>query len=774
MTKNDSPTVEDASDGEVSLGDMDLNPPDVPTTPRGNPPVAMRNTVSEEDFGEEPSEISQLGMAVRDESGGKSDVMAKACRVDSKFHHMFCGGLVNGASGDKICMKDGPDGTNPCTVKKHHRKASVETDQWLIVFNATRIGPCALSHPVLKDDMLPVLFDRKELSEKEFPIDVLIQFFEDHIDAAVSGRLDSIEAGRLKEVENKYVETKTPMKMEARLKPKVAFASDSSVRKRLELEEGEDESISRKLDILPTLVGNVENGAVKDLFEVLVDVMRDAGQVVINTRKDLSKVNTELRITCDNVAAVYDFAKSCDRRMGTCPAERSDLQNASVWGTILQLDNQQCETCEMNNRITEDLAEVKVKIDKTKEKLNSVVKSIKVTIPNLQSRMSFQESNHGGGESPRELPSSLAKEIKDIKHMALTMQSFGQHLDERINDVCMELKCQDAVSSRVADLESQVVSLARLSSGSGSYYFGEYVFSSSEDVKRILGDDLEGASLADFVEIFGMLCLSADQFTDGKTYADKSRSSSVIKSNNSEVDYMATLSHPTPGVLFTKTPNQTNVTDPEEGFGCNLKTFHDFSGKTAAFRPSISRKVNSLWTKIRGSVKAQGLAGELARHLGNETRTQLADMLALISDWHDELVSQCDYKTEVAWKFIGFAVRSIMDHLVPPRMEAAGVENLASAESKSKVIWAVLQVHIRMNSLVEAKFKSHPVITTAMSNFIMKSRVDKSHVDSMGTKVTEAVKASSTIEKKIASLETELKSLKQTLGNKIAALDKKK
>ena len=172
--------------------------------------------------------------------------------------------------------------------------------------------------------------------------------------------------------------------------------------------------------------------------------------------------------------------------------------------------------------------------------------------------------------------------------------------------------------------------------------------------------------------------------------------------------------------------------------------------------------------------KVNGPSEELAHSLGINTQTQLSNLLALMSDWHEELVHQCDYKTDVAWQFIGFAIRSVMDHLVPPRMEVAGVQNLDSSRAKAQIIWAVLQVHVRVNAIIDARFKSHPVVTTAMSNFIMKSRVDRSHVDSMGTKVADAVKSTSSVEKKIVTMEAELKSLKQTMGNKFAALEKKK
>lgn len=71
-------------------------------------------------------------------------------------------------------------------------------------------------------------------------------------------------------------------------------------------------------------------------------------------------------------------------------------------------------------------------------------------------------------------------------------------------------------------------------------------------------------------------------------------------------------------------------------------------------------------------------------------------------------------------------------------MEIAAVGNLDSARSKALVTWAVMQVHIRIEEIIEAKFKAHHVATTAMSNFVMKTRVDTSQVTAVASEITNA------------------------------------
>ena len=248
----------------------------------------------------------------------------------------------------------------------------------------------------------------------------------------------------------------------------------------------------------------------------------------------------------------------------------------------------------------------------------------------------------------------------------------------------------------------------------------------------------------------------------------------AIDSTNMEVNIMATMAHPAPLCLFARSEGKTALMIPEDGFGYRLKTFGLFSGRQVnSFRQDVSKKVACILSSVKGSLQGDGLAVELAKHLLLKVKSQLSELLSFLSDWHEELVEQCDYTSDTAWTFIGFAVRCIMDHLVQPRMEVAAVTSLSLNDSKALVIWAVLQVHIRLNEIIDANFKSHQVVTTAMSNFVMKTRVDRSQVDALGSKVVEAVKVASVSDKKATTLEADLKSVKQMHGNKISALEKK-
>ena len=157
----------------------------------------------------------------------------------------------------------------------------------------------------------------------------------------------------------------------------------------------------------------------------------------------------------------------------------------------------------------------------------------------------------------------------------------------------------------------------------------------------------------------------------------------------------------------------------------------------------------------------------------NEVKNQLSELLGWLSDWQEQLVLQCDYKSDVAWKFLGVVFWAIFDHLATPRMEIAGLSDLSSTTTKAAVVWAMMQAHVVVNDIIDQK-KAHHVVTTSVSNFIMKTRVDRSHVDDALSKASDSAKTASALEKRIVALETDLKSAKQQLGNKIAAVEKKK
>jgi len=172
----------------------------------------------------------------------------------------------------------------------------------------------------------------------------------------------------------------------------------------------------------------------------------------------------------------------------------------------------------------------------------------------------------------------------------------------------------------------------------------------------------------------------------------------------------------------------------------------------------VERHIDS----VEGCRTSECIASHLAAHLANRVRHQVAQLLSWMEQWHSELLLQCGYQTKEAWTFIGQCVREIMAYLAPPRVKVSHLEEWKTLSNKARIIWAMLEVHIRMDEVIKAKFKSHPTVTTAMSNFIMKTRVSESSVADLTKKLKEVTGAAS----KAAALEAEVKNLKASLKKK--------
>ena len=78
-------------------------------------------------------------------------------------------------------------------------------------------------------------------------------------------------------------------------------------------------------------------------------------------------------------------------------------------------------------------------------------------------------------------------------------------------------------------------------------------------------------------------------------------------------------------------------------------------------------------------------------------------------------------------------------------------------------MWAILEVHIRMNSLISCGFKPHPILTTTMATFVMKNRIDASHLEAVVTKCDLLVKTTTGLDKRVGVMETLSKTLQADL-----------
>ena len=137
---------------------------------------------------------------------------------------------------------------------------------------------------------------------------------------------------------------------------------------------------------------------------------------------------------------------------------------------------------------------------------------------------------------------------------------------------------------------------------------------------------------------------------------------------------------------------------------------------------------------------------------------------------------QCDHQEATAWTIIGVALRNVLDVVLPWRLAVARMPEYESRGAKAHILWAVLQMHLHFDAVLAAGFKGHGCVTAAMSNFLLKHRVDRSQFQTLTSQVKDANNASKAAQTKGASLEESVKTIKTTLQShttKISTLEKR-
>ena len=323
---------------------------------------------------------------------------------------------------------------------------------------------------------------------------------------------------------------------------------------------------------------------------------------------------------------------------------------------------------------------------------------------------------------------------------------------------------------RMVKMEKLCSELKDRVAGTNIFEFNGMSFSGPQDVLDELGSSLDDVSVGHFTDLFSTYCRCDDSFDGAKEWSLKQANAQKIKMNTVDIDLMATLNHDAPGFLFRKSESKDGYTNPEEGFGHRFSTFEKFSGESTfvSAKELLATKVEDDISGIRGNLEicpGDGKAKNLATFLLEEVEKQSDKLQGFNESWAKALVNQCSYAMREAWIFIGVTDRAMFDDCLSVRKKAAKIDScrLNERDAKSLVIWAVIAVHIKMRSLIAAKFKSHQVVNNAMSNFIMKTRVDKSSVEKLDGKLEKGLKVVDQTAKDTADLKAEVKALKARL-----------
>lgn len=311
---------------------------------------------------------------------------------------------------------------------------------------------------------------------------------------------------------------------------------------------------------------------------------------------------------------------------------------------------------------------------------------------------------------------------------------------------------------RIDTLEDDVTVLGQQLQSSGSYTFETFVFHSEAELLRVLDSSIGDGHVGWYLDIVGVLTRLEDVFATGKEYADKRRAAELAKLTPLAADNMASMEVSTVLYLFEEKAGKKNPVDEDDGWGHRMESIDRYTGvKGKPVRTVITTKARDLTTKVKGSILGTGVAQRLAKHLLTEVNTQIGALTTFLTDYHNELQNECNYPSKVAWQYLGICTRAIIKHLIVPRLAVSGIEDVCSKANQTTILFAVLEVHQRMNALIACEFKSHAVLTTTMSTFVMKHRIDASQLEAVGAKCEAVSKSSSLVEKRVAVLEVSSK-----------------
>jgi len=385
------------------------------------------------------------------------------------------------------------------------------------------------------------------------------------------------------------------------------------------------------------------------------------------------------------------------------------------------------------------------------DKLVRVMNTLFARMVKLESGARTVPSSIGGGRDDRVIGVQL--EIDRLTNQVALLEDREAH----------GVNAMPLMEERVKSLVQNYIELKQQVSVANVFYCNGERYGSVQDVELHLGTSLRDANIGWFSDIYGALSRLGESFYNHGEYARVLKDSRVgLLSTTLETTLMGDMaSH---GILyfFERSGGSKTLVDSEVGFGYRLTTMEKFTCGGAPQRTEIGRMIAKQMKAIAGAITHTGPSATVAHAMLEGIKTQVSALLSFMEQWHSELLLQCNYETKEAWPFIGQCVREILNYLTPPRVEVSEIQDWSEPSNKAQIIWAMMQVHIRMEEMMESGFKSHSTVTTTMANFIMKTRVSESSVTGLEKKVKEV----SVLPGKVAALEAEIKTLKASLKKK--------
>lgn len=684
---------------------------------------------------------SQSGTQV-DSSVGKP--VTSVFVAPSDIASTFCLGAVGGVNASKFCCRD----ADSCTTKTHSQSKMRVSPDNLYIWCPGKEDTQAYVRPTLNTSELPDSFELSPWLEARLTLE--------EWELAFSARFG---------LDSKLAADKVPTPL---------FWGSSSTDPPAEKPSNFGTLLS---DVRNRLTGSSKSPKASPLSQVpekaasqpadLEELNKTIGAQGAMITELFQLVNT-LSYQLKAQPSSEDLAK-IHRDLGSRPSS-DGFRSIAVWDVISDLPSFSgvSDLTSRFDHLSRDANQLASAFRSTATNNNRWLQELDTDLKRLSDRMdtlrpaSSLRSFSGPG-APSDWQAEASTLRQDISNLRSSM-----HQVTASDDLGFRLS---AVEDDVSDMKQRIV-------GTNTFTFRNDVFGSANDVLKVLTiETIKKVHVGFFLDMFTALCLCVESFLDGKDFADRVHSARRVETSALDSDMLSTMGHPTPKYLFqAKEGSGSRLVRPEEGFGFRLPNHSAYMGRDSKpIKTEIQDLVNSQVAAVQGIIPAEfdNKAYELARHCLQQTTQHVNFLLDHMSRWHLELTQQCNYSEPESWRFIGMCVRHVMDYLRVPRMDVARVESL-DPPAKARVIWAVLQVHIRMDEVIKDNLKAHRVVQTAMANFNMRTRVDKSTVEALDKKVKDAEKTLATFQKEHSALQTDFGKTKQTVNSEIANLKKTK
>ena len=524
MEKASASLKEEVSFEEIDFSEIDPNPQGRLTTPTADTMGERSSVQALRSVGEGEVGVHIGGLTVEDDGEGKLDTPASLVLAGPDFFRKYCCGWVNGGRESRVCLKPARELENGCQYQSHFNKFEIREELLLITLKVPKVGLCGLAEPVLPRRFLLEEDSLDDILHKEYPLATLVKFVTDRIDHAGSGPKTPRPPQTLRQVHVSFKEVQTPRIVENKIHATREQVNTDDVKGKLDFDtEAGVIDIDSLANSLEGLVMILEDSAVKD---VLATVSRLAVMTTSHIRKLRESAGSTRAHTSellDRIEEVFNFTQILSQRIGDPPQDDGRLSTTPMWKLIhafaddISIGKGQVEV------LSDIVGELRERSNMNNKNVRSVSEFVRTAIPSLQQRVLSLEQHKMTGEFP-DRPhdnSAIRETIREVYAKMGMIESAQREMSKGI-DPAIHL-----YAARISELETKLFSLQAASSGGGTYCFGDLKIQSAADVERELAEELPQSSIADFPELFGILCQISDKFTDGKTYADKSRSSTL-------------------------------------------------------------------------------------------------------------------------------------------------------------------------------------------------------------------------------------------------------